>query len=131
MTRPARTMAASAAGVLLAACATPSTPPPAAAPPPAQTAPAAAAPAPAPVAPISQSAAANMANNCFGCHGPNGVSPGTIPSLHTLTAKNISDLLRAFRSGERPSTVMGRHAKGYSDAEMDAIAQYIASLNKK
>jgi len=72
-----------------------------------------------------------MAANCFACHGPNGVSPGSIPSLHSLTATNISELLKAFKTGQRPSTVMGRHAKGYTNTEIEAISTYIAGLNKK
>lgn len=125
------TLLLAAVGAAAAACST--TPPPAPA-----------APAPAPVAapppvakveepakPISAAAAANMANNCFTCHGPRGVSPGSIPSLHNLTADNIASLLKAFKSGERPSTVMGRHAKGYTDAEIEALANHIASVNKK
>jgi sulfide dehydrogenase cytochrome subunit len=93
-------------------------------------------PATAPVAqvvekPVTAATAVNMANNCFACHGPNGVSPGSIPSLHALTAQNITDMLKTFRSGERPSTVMGRHAKGYTNTEIEAISSYIASLNKK
>ena len=80
---------------------------------------------------ITTATAANMANNCFTCHGPGGVSPGAMPSLHLLTADNIVSQLHAFRSGERPSTVMGRHAKAYSDAEIIALAQYIAGLNRK
>ena len=86
--------------------------------------------APAMAADISPQAAANMASNCFSCHGPEGRSPGTMPSLHNLTAGNIVSLLKQFRSGERPSTVMGRHAKGYSDDEIIALANYISSLNK-
>jgi sulfide dehydrogenase cytochrome subunit len=108
-------------GVLgLSACGT--TPPPA-------TAPAAkAAEAPKPITPV---AAANMANNCFACHGPKGVSPGTIPPLNLMTSQNIVENMQAFKSGSRPSTVMGRHAKAYSDAEINAVAGYIAGLNKK
>jgi cytochrome c553 len=34
--------------------------------------------------------------------------------------------MQAFRSGERPSTVMGRIAKGYSDEEIHAIAAWVA-----
>jgi sulfide dehydrogenase cytochrome subunit len=94
-------------------------------------APAAAPAAAAPAKPISAAATVNMANNCFACHGPNGVSPGAIPSLDTLTADNIKLMFRLFTTGERPSTVMGRHAKAYSDAEVEAIAKYIAGLNKK
>ncbi len=110
-------------GVAALACST--TPPP----PPAKPA---AAPAPQMVEkPVSLAAAVNMANNCFACHGPNGVSPGSIPSLHSLTANNIAEMLKAFKSGQRPSTVMGRHAKGYTNTEIEAISSHIASLNKK
>jgi sulfide dehydrogenase cytochrome subunit len=111
------------AGIAATACSTTPTPPPAK-------------PAAAPTAqmvekPVTPAAAANMANNCFACHGPNGVSPGSIPSLHVLTAQNMAELLKAFKSGQRPSTVMGRHAKGYTNTEIEAISSHIASLNKK
>jgi sulfide dehydrogenase cytochrome subunit len=88
-------------------------------------------PAAPPAKPISAGAAANMANNCFACHGPNGVSPGSIPSLQNLTAANIAEYMNQFKTGQRPGTVMGRHAKGYTAAEINALAMYIASLNKR
>lgn len=85
---------------------------------------------PAATAAITPGAAANMANNCFTCHGPSGHSPGAIPSLHGQSAAAIATALKAFKSGVRPSTVMGRQAKGYSDAEIDALAAYIGNLQK-
>lgn len=111
------------AGAVATACST--TPPP----PPAK--PAVALPPQMVEKPVTPAAAVNMANNCFTCHGPNGVSPGSIPSLHSLTANNIAEMLKAFKSGQRPSTVMGRHAKGYTNTEIEAISSHIASLNKK
>lgn len=80
--------------------------------------------------PVSAGAAGNMANNCFGCHGPAGVSPGSIPSIHQLSADYLAQTLRDFKTGARASSVMGRHAKAYSDAEIDAIARHIAGLQK-
>lgn len=79
---------------------------------------------------ISYAAAQSIANNCFTCHGPDGRSPGTIPSLSRLSAERIASNLRGFKNGTEPSTVMGRHAKAYTDAEIDAVANYIASLQK-
>jgi sulfide dehydrogenase cytochrome subunit len=87
-----------------------------------------AAPGLASAADISPATAANMARNCFGCHGPNGRSPGAIPALNGKTADFIVKSFKDFRSGERPSTIMGRHAKGYTDAEVKALATYISSL---
>ena len=74
--------------------------------------------------------AAVQARNCFACHGPAGRSPGSIPSIAHLDAKAMATALKQFSSGERPSTVMGRLAKGYRDADIDAIAQYLAGRNE-
>lgn len=65
--------------------------------------------------------------SCSGCHGPAGHSPGAIPSLYGRSAQSIAETLRDFRDGKRPSTVMVRFAKGYTDAEIDAVAREIAA----
>src|SRR6266566_2179439 len=75
---------------------------------------------------ITLDRARNLASGCFACHGPNGRSPGYIPSLTTLSAADIAAKLKRFKNDEVSSTIMGRQAKGYSDAEIDAIARYIA-----
>ena len=117
-------------GAALVGCATepPPAPPKAAAPAPA----AVGAPAPAAVAPPppppSPAAVANMVNNCFSCHGTDGRSPGAIPSLTNKNAQQAALVLKEFKSGARASTVMSRHAKGYTDAELEAIANYIGNL---
>ena len=68
-----------------------------------------------------------LALSCAGCHGPDGHSPGTIPSINGRSQAAIAEALRGFRADQRPSTVMGRIAKGYSDAEIDAVAREIAT----
>ncbi|HEY8554056.1 MAG TPA: c-type cytochrome [Burkholderiales bacterium] len=80
-----------------------------------------------PAASVDRAMARNIAHNCFTCHGPGGRSPGAIPSLDRLSAATIASRLKGFKDGTEPSTVMGRHAKGYSDAEIEAVARYIAS----
>jgi len=65
--------------------------------------------------------------SCSGCHGPAGRSPGAMPSIYGRTSASIAEALRDFRDGKRPSTVMVRFAKGYTDAEIDAVAQEISS----
>lgn len=67
----------------------------------------------------------NLANNCFACHGPHGKSPGAIPSIANLTAAQIADALKQFKSGERPATIMDRLAKGYSDAQIETLANIL------
>lgn len=70
---------------------------------------------------------AALLNACAPCHGPNGHSQGAIPSLDTLSRKNMVTALRAFRSGERQGTVMNRIAKGLSDDDISALAAYVAT----
>ena len=70
---------------------------------------------------------AMLSGSCAGCHGTDGRSPGSIPPIHGRSAESIRDSLQDFRSGKRPSTVMGRHAKGYTDEEIALIAEYLAN----
>jgi sulfide dehydrogenase cytochrome subunit len=65
-----------------------------------------------------------LSASCAGCHGTDGRSPGAIPDISGKSAEFIRTALEEFRSGKRPSTVMGRHAKGYTDEEMRLIAAY-------
>jgi sulfide dehydrogenase cytochrome subunit len=79
------------------------------------------------VAPPSPAAVVNMVNNCFSCHGTDGRSPGAIPSLTGKNTEQALLMLKEYKSGQLASTVMNRHAKGYTDAELEAIAKYIAN----
>ncbi|MBI3775530.1 MAG: cytochrome C [Gammaproteobacteria bacterium] len=72
-----------------------------------------------------------LANPCAGCHGMDGVSTGSIPSINLLSADAIVAALKAFKSGERPGTVMDRIAKGYTDEEIQRIADYFQPLKNK
>lgn len=74
---------------------------------------------------VSQSAM--LANSCAGCHGTDGNSPGSIPSIAGKSPEFIETALKGFRDGSRESTVMGRHAKGYSDKEISLIAEFFSN----
>lgn len=68
-----------------------------------------------------------LSNACAGCHGTNGQSAGfSMPSLAGQNKVATVEAMKAFKSGERPSSVMGRLAKGYSDAEIEAMGDYFA-----
>ena len=70
-----------------------------------------------------------MASNCLACHGSQGQGPGEMPAIRDFTEKGLINRLQSFREGKDPSvTVMDRHAKGYSDAELRAIAKHITNL---
>ena len=75
------------------------------------------------VAMPAAAAAPPGASSCSGCHSAAAVP---IPPLAGQPAQKIAADMRAFRSGERPATVMDRIAKGFSDEEVEAIAAWLA-----
>jgi len=64
-----------------------------------------------------------LASPCAGCHGPDGISPGSIPSLSGKEPKYISMLMKAYKSDKQKASVMNRIAKGYTDEEIELISQ--------
>ena len=68
-----------------------------------------------------------LSNSCAACHGTDGKSPGAIPAINGKSSQFISQSLREFREGKRAATVMGRHASGYTDEEIQLIADYFSS----
>ena len=68
-----------------------------------------------------------LSNACAGCHGTKGGSAGlTMPSLAGQSKEAIIDAMKKFKSGERAATVMGRLAKGYTDAEIVTMGEYFS-----
>ena len=70
---------------------------------------------------------AMLSNACAGCHGTNGGSAGpSMPSLSGQSKEAIVDAMKKFKSGARPGTIMGRLAKGYTDAEIVAMGDFFS-----
>lgn len=73
--------------------------------------------------------------SCMGCHSPRGLgnAPAGYPRLSGQYAEYIALQLRNFRAGERTndgdSKIMRGVAEHMSDAEIDAVANYISGLN--
>jgi cytochrome subunit of sulfide dehydrogenase len=73
-----------------------------------------------------------LAATCANCHGTSGVavSNASVPGLAGMPASYIVEQMKAFKAGTRPATVMHQLAKGYSDAQIDAIAAYFAAQKR-
>ena len=68
-----------------------------------------------------------LASNCANCHGTDGKSQGGMPALNgQLKSKLLTDL-QEFKAGKRPATIMHQISKGYTDAELDALAGFFAT----
>jgi cytochrome c553 len=75
--------------------------------------------------------ARNLAATCTGCHGTDGVSQGGVPTIAGVEKERILTLLKEFRDGKRPATVMHQHSKGYTDEQLEAIAGWFAAQKAK
>lgn len=64
------------------------------------------------------------ATTCSGCHV---AAEGGIPRLDGLTAAEIVAAMAGFRAGTRPATLMDRIARGFSEAEVEAIAAWLVA----
>lgn len=71
-----------------------------------------------------------LAASCAACHGSNGnaVSPNAI--LAGMNASYFNAQMLAFRNGDRPATVMHRHAKGLQLDEIHQLAEYFSAQKK-
>ncbi len=72
-----------------------------------------------------------LALSCASCHGTDGKSVGILPGFYGKSASYLKTALMEFKNDERYSTVMGRHSKGYTDEEIDLIAEYFGSLSQQ
>jgi cytochrome c553 len=71
----------------------------------------------------------SLAATCFTCHGTDGRSVGGVPpSLAGQDRAYLLQMLKDFKAGKRPGTIMQQHAKGYSDEQLELIAGYFASV---
>ena len=68
-----------------------------------------------------------LASNCANCHGTDGRSQGGMPSLAGQPKSYLVTQLKEFKAGQRPATIMHQLAKGYTDAELDALATYFSA----
>ena len=85
-----------------------------------------------PVAALSQelTAGAQLAASCAMCHGTEGRSTGGNEPLAGMPKSDLVRKFADFRSGKRPATVMHQIAKGYTDAQVDQIAEYFSARRK-
>ena len=72
-----------------------------------------------------------LAANCAACHGTNGNSAGgAIAGLAGLDREYFISQMKLFKEGKRAATLMHQISKGYSDAEVAAMATYFTAQKK-
>ena len=64
------------------------------------------------------------ASSCSGCHPVARSVDTPVKRLIGQKPEEIVAAVKAFRSGEKPATIMDRIAKGFTDDEIKAIADW-------
>src|SRR5262245_55936345 len=62
--------------------------------------------------------------SCSGCHASAPAADSMVPRLIGRKPEDIVAAMQAFKTGQLPSTVMERIAKGFSEDEVKAIAAW-------
>lgn len=71
--------------------------------------------------------ARNLAATCANCHGTNGHALPDAKGLAGEPAETIIATLADFRSGDKPATIMHQIVKGYTEEQIELIANYFAA----
>lgn len=71
-----------------------------------------------------------LAATCAQCHGTDGraVEGEAMVRLAGQPKDALMTQLLAFRTGQRPATIMHQITRGYSQAQLDEVATYFAGL---
>lgn len=67
-----------------------------------------------------------LASMCDTCHGTNGKGVKPNPGIAGENTADFIDLMSAFASGDEPTSIMDRHAQGYTEAELKMLAEYFS-----
>lgn len=65
-----------------------------------------------------------LAGSCYGCHGATSGQQGAMGDLSHLSVEAVSARLKDYRQRGGQATVMDRIANGYSDDEIEQLANY-------
>ena len=71
-----------------------------------------------------------LAATCAQCHGTDGraVEGEALARLAGQPKDYLMTQLLAFRTGQRPATIMHQITRGYSQEQLDEVATYFAGL---
>ena len=82
---------------------------------------------------LSERGVRSMAASCAACHGTGGkAAPG--PTLASLAGKPREEIVQSmaqFKSGAKPATLMHQIAKGFTEAEIAALADHFSRARRE
>lgn len=68
--------------------------------------------------------------SCASCHGTDGKSEAITPYIAGMGKANMYQILLDYKTGKKTDTMMQKHAKGFSDEELEQIAYYFSKVER-
>ncbi len=68
--------------------------------------------------------------SCASCNGTDGKSEAITPIIAGMGKTAMYQTLLEYKNGKRTGTMMPKHAKGFSDAELEQIAYYFSNVQR-
>ena len=68
--------------------------------------------------------------SCASCHGTDGKSVAVTPYIAGMGKNTMYSILLAYKNGEKEGTMMQKHVKGFSDAELEQVSYYFSKIKR-
>ncbi len=68
--------------------------------------------------------------SCASCHGTDGKSVAVTPYIAGMSKKVMYQTLLDYKYGKKTGTMMQKHVKGFSDAELEQISYYFSKVER-
>lgn len=68
--------------------------------------------------------------SCASCHGTDGKSVSITPTIAGMGKTTMFQTLLAYKNGQKKGTMMQKHVKGFSDAELEQISYYFSKVKR-
>ncbi len=79
-------------------------------------------------APLTPDQTRQLAAGCANCHGTDGQARMGMPVLAARNRSDLVELMQDYKNDRRQGSLMNQLAKGYEDAEIEALAQYFSQF---
>lgn len=68
--------------------------------------------------------------SCASCHGTDGKSTTITPYIAGMSKTVMFQSLMDYKYGKKEATMMQKHVKGFTDAELEQISYYFSKVER-